>query len=162
MNKYPSLFVSLEPSTGADGSRGSLVRSSTSRAALGFVWWSTSTGTVVTWHFRTATGGRETSGTRTTERNAVQALCDIAHGRTAFDFEDRSDAPTADAPVFSPARRERVERVPLTKSERAPSTAPVVVVAPVVAKRSIVWNDSAPAFDVTAAIAAALAKKVRP
>lgn len=139
--KYPSLYATTEPATATDGMRGSVVRCTATRRALGFVWWSEEGGRV-SWNFR-RTDEDALRGTRNTERNAVQALRDLSNGTTLalpllplLDIEDR-------AHTFD---REPLARVP---SVVAP------VVAPAHAGR-IVWNDAAPAFDLSAAIAAGL------
>jgi hypothetical protein len=134
MTTFPALYAALEPADD-HGRRGFTVRCTATRAALGFVWWEVVTGTTVVWHFRSG----DTSGERTTQRNAVQALRDLANGHP-FALPDAATLPT-------PARR--------APAPRASSPAPAPVPAPA---RRVVWDDALPAFDVTAAIAAGLAK----
>lgn len=145
MTTYPSLFAALEPQTAADGTRGSRVRCTATQRELGFVWWSAD-GNHVTWHWRTGTTG----GVRSTKRNAVQALRDVSNaarvygGRVPLDErEPEPEAPTTtSAPAARPAR---------------------VAPAPVVPKpaQQIVWDDAAPAFDLSAALAASFKKEQR-
>jgi hypothetical protein len=88
---YPSLYAALEPHTAEDGRRGHLVRCTATRVELGFVWWSCNASNVVTWHWRTL--GRV--GERTTQRNAVQALRDIANNAPGLPFSEDDDEPVA-------------------------------------------------------------------
>lgn len=132
MTKYPSLYAALEPDE-VNGRRGFTVRCTATRRAIGFIWWTVTGGTAVTWHWRTG----DHFGERNTERNAVQALRDVSNlaGRLPFSGVDDTPVPSVrrSAPVTTPA---------------TPAPAP--------AARRIVWADE-PA-DLNAAIASAFAK----
>jgi len=138
VTKYPSLYAALEPHTAEDGRRGHLVRCTATRVELGFVWWSCNGSNVVTWHWRTL--GRV--GERTTQRNAVQALRDIANNAPGLPLSDEDDDP--------PARPETPRRVFHLPSE---SPAPA---------KHIVWAEQPVDVnvpDLTARIAEALRRR---
>jgi hypothetical protein len=137
MTTFPALYAALEPADD-HGRRGFTVRCTATRATLGFVWWEVLTGTTVAWHFRSG----DTSGERTTQRNAVQALRDLANGHP-FAMPVAATLPT-------PTRR--------ATAPRAPSPAPAPAPAPT---RRVLWDDALPAFDVRAAVAAGFGKAAK-
>jgi hypothetical protein len=143
VTKYPSLYAALEPHTAEDGRRGHLVRCTATRTELGFVWWSCNAGNVVTWHWRTL--GRV--GERTTQRNAVQALRDIANNAPGLPLSDDGDEPEPQEQTARPAPPRRVFHLP------SESPAPA---------KHIVWAErpvDVNVPDLTAAIADALRRR---
>lgn len=135
--KYPSLYADIRPATNGT-TRGFNVTCTATLRPLGFVWWHVESGTVVQWHFRTDT----TTGVRTTERNAVQALRDLANGALRLPLGD-------DARPAAP-RAPRAPRAPAPRPEPKAPAAPEPKAAP--AAPRIIWNDAAPAADITAAL----------
>lgn len=134
---------------------GFLVRCLGSRKELGYIW---TAGTV--WCWQTPSG--ENHGERSTQRKAIEVLRDahdLARGgaRLPFDIPTPTDADILDAwrsvgplpRLGSPMR----PQAPTPRASASPTPAPAA--APV---KKIVWNDAAPAFDVSAAIAAGLKK----
>jgi hypothetical protein len=144
MKTYPSLYAALTPDT-VNGRRGSTVRCTASLRDIGFIWWSAD-GSTVTWHWRTG----EYFGERTTERNAVQALRDVANamsGRTLPRGPDDTDTTTRATTSRATTRRAPADAV-------APAPAPKAL-APQAPARRVVWGDEAHQPDLAAAIAAA-------
>jgi hypothetical protein len=142
MKSYPSLYAALNPATLEGGHRGSRVRCTATQRELGDIWW-TAAGSTVTWHWRTG----EAFGERTTERNAVQALRDVANARAGRMALPRRPVEDDTPPVERPARAARP-----SAPER---TAPPAPSAPTPVKR-IEWGTGGGTFDVTAAMAKGL------
>lgn len=141
---------------------GYLVRCTASRRDLGYIW--TANGSA--WRWRTPSGGN--FGERSSQFAAVRTLREafnLANGVTAdraprLPF-DGTPAPT-DADILSAWRTADAYRTPNVRRHSAPSVATKAPTeaptAPPAPARRVVWNDDAPAFDVTAAIKAGLNK----
>jgi len=146
---YPSLRATLK----SCGPTRFTVTDSLTHRALGFVWWSakgTSKGQSIVWHW-IVEGPNGGAGKTNTQRNAVQALRDLANGQRPLDLCDRDDL---DA---------RIDDDDLPPIIVRPIVVPVVVVPVVVVQPApsshIQWGDQTNAVrDLTAAIAAALAR----
>lgn len=122
---------------------GFLVRCTTSRSILGSVW---SAGQ--SWRWRDAKG--EHFGERSSQRAAVQVL------RDAFDVSRGSSTPRLPFDLRSTV----IEAATTPRATSRTMTRPTPsIVAPAPPVRRIVWNDAAPAFDMTAAVAKEFGKQ---